>query len=118
MKCTHCNAATRVLSTRERQEFYVVRRHACPNGHRFNTVEVLETLLKKFARKRVAELLALNQRGAAIRRQAFERERVIRAKLKAGEKQIAIAAELGVSEGLVRKHANRMHKEARRAAAA
>jgi DNA invertase Pin-like site-specific DNA recombinase len=50
-------------------------------------------------------------RGVAIRRRAFAREQAIRKALAAREKQEYIASKLSISLSLVRKIANRIHKE-------
>lgn len=108
MLCRYCGAPTRVLSTRQPTgEFYVVRRLACTQvkEHRFNTVEVLETLIRKFARTHVEKLLGHNRRGAERMRIAHQRRQAVAAGIKAGVKYEAIAAELGISLAMVRKHA-------------
>lgn len=108
MKCRYCDAQTRVVSTRTRGEFYVVRRQQCeafPDKHRFNTVEVLETLIKKFPRTRIEELLGHNRRGAERNRLATERREKALAMIREGEKYDVIAATVGVSLASVRKYA-------------
>ena len=108
MLCRYCGAPARVLSTRTPNgEFYVVRRMGCtaePVAHRFNTVEVLETLIKKFAGKRVQELLGHNRRGAERMRTYHARRDAVLAKVRAGGKYEVIAQEVGVSLASVRKY--------------
>jgi hypothetical protein len=75
-----------------------------PVAHRFNTVEVLETLIKKFAGKRVQELLGHNRRGAERMRTYHARRDAVLAKVRAGGKYEVIAQEVGVSLASVRKY--------------
>jgi transcriptional regulator NrdR family protein len=108
VRCRYCGAPTRVLSTRQPTgEFYVVRRLTCTavKEHRFNTVEVLETLIRKFARTHIEKLLSYNRRGAERLRLAHQRRQAVADGIKAGVKYEAIAADLGVSLATVRKHA-------------
>jgi transcriptional regulator NrdR family protein len=37
--CTECSEPTQVIETRL-QHFRIKRRRCCPNGHRFNTLEI------------------------------------------------------------------------------
>lgn len=111
MKCRYCEAQARVISTRTPNgEFYVVRRLACtafPRTHRFNTVEVLESLIAKIPRKRIEEYLGHNRRGAARNRTAHERYTAAVQLINAGEKYDVIADQLGVSLASVRKYASK-----------
>lgn len=101
MKCDRCNAETRVLETREREEFYTVRRHACANGHRFSTVQMLHTVVHQqrtwltTARRRA--LAGVTQRRARF----AVRERIAQG-LSQPHKEETLAADVGCSPRLVR----------------
>lgn len=114
MKCRYCAAQARVISTRTPDgEFYVVRRLACtafPKSHRFNTVEVLESLIAKIPRKRIEEYLGHNRRGAQRNRTAHERYMAAVQLINAGEKYDVVAADLGVSLASVRKYASKGYR--------
>lgn len=106
MQCKFCESRARVLSTRTPDgEFYVVRRYQCElhKAHKFNTVEVLETLIKKIARSQIDKLLSHNRRGAERMRLANKRKAFILLSVARGVKYEAVAADLDVSLGLVRK---------------
>lgn len=111
MKCRYCDAQARVISTRTPNgEFYVVRRLSCtafPREHRFNTVEVLETLITKIPRKRIEQYLGNNRRGAARNREAHERCMATIRMINEGDKHDVIAATLGISLSSVRKYASK-----------
>lgn len=105
MHCRYCPAETVVLSTRKQSEFFLVRRRACtgPEEHRFNTVEVLQQYINKLGgRARRDKVLAYFERGAAQRRLTLWRKAEVGRLSALGVKQVAIAAELGVSLDCVR----------------
>lgn len=62
--CTKCQEPTQVIGTRL-QSFRIKRRRSCPNGHRFNTIEVpadsykrLKALVKWFEPNLDAEAIS------------------------------------------------------------
>lgn len=101
MKCAHCTASTRVLETRERAEFEVVRRHLCTNGHRFTTVQVLHTVAHT-QRQWLRSAMARAMRGVMQRRARYAMRSAVSALLRRGEKHEVIVLELGCSERFVR----------------
>ena len=101
MKCAHCNAQTRVLDTRERAEFEVVRRHLCTNGHTFRTVQLLHTVVHD-QRTWLGTAIARANRGVAQRRARYAMRSAVAALLRRGEKHVVIASELGCHERFVR----------------
>lgn len=107
MKCSSCDADTRVLETRQRGEHFFTRRHECENGHRFTTVQVLETA---YLHSRSYFDLAIERaaRGVAKRRALHARTQAINAMLFEGHKWSVIQATLGVSESAVARRARGM----------
>lgn len=109
MKCAHCTAEARVVDTREQREFLVVRRHRCENGHTFQTVQLLAAVVDS-QRKYLEGRLDRAMRGVALRRKQWEDRQRVLALLAEGGKRLAIAAEVGVSEALVRKVAAELRR--------
>jgi len=102
MNCHACPAPTRVLETRQRGEFNIVRRHECENGHRFTTVQMLYTVTHgQRTWLTTAQERAL--RGVARRRKEFAVRAQIAEAIKHRHKEETVAAEVGCSARLVRK---------------
>jgi hypothetical protein len=97
LNCPKCDAWSRVLSTREKDEGHRrERRHECANGHRFVTQEVHSAVWCS-AKARQGEY----RRTVGTRAALARRNREIQARLAAGEVGRRIAESLGVSESLV-----------------
>lgn len=115
MKCRYCSADTRVLDTREKHEFLLVRRRRCggPSPHTFETAEVLRPFLSKLAgTARRQNILDSFSRLTGRYRLALERREEIKKRMAAGEKQVFIAAAMGVSLDTVRVHARALRNGA------
>ena len=107
MKCPKCNASTKVLETREPQEFIVMRRHRCENGHISKTYQIPDAV---FRRQKTYIMHAYDgaMRGVKANRAMHKRHQAIREMLQQGVKWIAIAQELNVSENTIRSVKKRM----------
>lgn len=97
MNCPACDMKLEVLATRGTR-----RTRICPKGHRFQTEEVLSTVLKNFSRAQVDAAKARAVRGAIARAASTERRGRIEDLLAEGWKPAAIANEVGCSEAYVR----------------
>lgn len=107
MKCAHCPAGTRVLETREREEFWITRRHLCTNGHRFSTIQLLFTTVHT-QRLWLTSAHSRAMAGVHQRRGRYVVRAAVRAMLERREKHAVIALTLGCSEKLVGKVAREM----------
>lgn len=116
MKCAHCHAEARVLGTRTPEEHLIVRTHQCEAGHKFRTVQVLESVYKAQrkvldgARKRVSS-------GTARRRAVSEKRETIRKMLAKGLSQAEIARQTGYSQSAVSRAVSSFGMGKKRAAA-
>lgn len=110
MKCPKCDAATRVLETRESLEFIVMRRHRCENGHVSKTYQIPDAV---FRRQKGYILYAYEaaMRGVAAKRAMHARHQAIKDRLRQGVKWVAIEEELNVSENTIRSVKKQMLKE-------
>lgn len=102
MKCDSCDELTRVLETREGPEHVIRRRHKCPNGHTFWTMQVLHTVSHS-QRLWLESAVERAARGVARRRKEFAKRDAVARMLRDGNKWAVIQHELGVSEGLIKK---------------
>lgn len=100
MQCPHCDEVTHVLETRTKQEFLVVRRHKCSNGHVSKTYQILESVFLKHKRY-ILESHKSALRGIERRRSGYEKQQEIIKMLQRGEKWELIQFVLKVSESTV-----------------
>ena len=102
MKCNSCDAETRVLETREKQEHVVKRRHGCPNWHTFWTMQVLHTV-SHAQRQWLESAIERAARGVARRRKEFAKRKAVEDMLREGHKWAVIEDVTGASESLIKK---------------
>lgn len=96
MKCTTCGTLrTKVLSTRSWLEGAMLkRRRECANGHRFTTIEVIET-------KAVEKYSAATAKGVNKRGDIYNRHTAVIAQVRSGKKLADVAAALNIAESTV-----------------
>lgn len=99
MKCKYCGRATRVTETRSLGEGYVPRRtRVCVNGHKYYTYEVDDA----FERIIVKHALRIDRIGGLVSAALLhQRNELIVARAKAGEKHLTIALDFGLSPNMV-----------------
>lgn len=100
MKCPKCDAKTRVLETREPQEFIVMRRHRCENGHISKSYQIPDAV---FRRQKNYIMFAYESamRGVAANRAMHARHEAIKERLRQGVKWVAIEQELNVCRNTI-----------------
>jgi transcriptional regulator NrdR family protein len=98
MQCPECGANTRVVETRIQDEGCVLRRRrACSEcTHRFNSYEFDQGLWGT-----IAKLTASHVKAVTRRRALTQRNNLILARLRAGEKHVTVAADFGLSDNMI-----------------
>ena len=100
MICACGLPSVRVLRTTTRDDGLLARRRACPDGHRWTTYEMHETVAKHVGLSRVEQAGASFLRGVRLRQQAqVTRELVAH---HTGMSSTELAAVAGVTEARVR----------------
>lgn len=74
----HCGLpSAKVLATRLRPDGITLRRRQCPDGHRWTTFEMDETLVKRIGPRQINEKAAQHTRRIKVRQQAQIKREVI-----------------------------------------
>lgn len=97
INCPVCGERTRVVETRDD-----TRRRECTEGHRFNTQELPETVLRALGQRSITRRVAVLERGVQQRQEQAARRRLIEELLAKGWKPTAVAHRVGVTETRVR----------------
>lgn len=101
MKCSTCEASTRVLETRQIEEFIIWRRHRCQNGHISKSYQIPDAVFRR-QKNYIMYAYQAAMRGVAAKRATHARHEAIKDRLRQGMKWVAIEEELKVSENTIR----------------